>query len=327
MIRSIRLGLFLGFVFAVFGGYWLAGGRAENPQPAEPKASKKSTAQKAKEKEPALAKFMQAKLKASSQILEGLCTEDFDLIQKGAEKLKSMSEAERWRVSNDAIYRQYSRGVSRFRGQYHQSLEGKEKPGLGRVGLDESHAKLHRMPPLGPQRTARRRQQIAGPIGPRGDVMRAMILPRLVSLDEEDRPLELADVRRPEPGAGEVLVRVAACGVCHTELDEIEGRTAPPKLPVILGHEIIGRVERAGPGVTKRKPGERVGVGWIHSSTGAPDENLSPQFQATGRDADGGYAEYLTVPEDYAYPIPEVFSDAEAAPLLCAGAVGYRGSS
>ena len=154
--------------------------------------------------------------------------------------------------------------------------------------------------------------------------MRAMILPRLVLLDEEEAPLELVDVPRPEPGPGELLVRVAACGVCHTELDEIEGRTAPPRLPVILGHEIVGRVEAVGSGVTKRKPGERVGVGWVHSSSGEADENLSPEFQATGRDANGGYAEYLTVPEDYAYPIPEVFSDAAAAPLLCAGAVGYR---
>ncbi len=154
--------------------------------------------------------------------------------------------------------------------------------------------------------------------------MRAMILPRLASLDEEESPLELADVPRPEPGPGELLVRVAACGVCHTELDEIEGRTAPPKLPVILGHEIVGRVEAVGSSVTKRQPRERVGVGWIHFSSGETDENLSPQFRATGRDANGGYAEYLTVPEDYAYPIPEAFSDAAAAPLLCAGAVGYR---
>ena len=154
--------------------------------------------------------------------------------------------------------------------------------------------------------------------------MRAMILPRIVSLDEVHEPLELIDLPRPVPRAGEVLIKVSACGVCHTELDEIEGRTAPPQLPVILGHEVIGRVESLGPGVTKRKLGERVGVGWIHSSTGAIDENLSPRFRATGRDANGGYAEFMTVPEDYAYPIPEVFSDVAAAPLLCAGAVGYR---
>jgi propanol-preferring alcohol dehydrogenase len=93
---------------------------------------------------------------------------------------------------------------------------------------------------------------------------------------------------------------------------------------VVPGHEVIGRVDKCGAGVTALDIGERVGVGWIHSSTGSADENLSPAFRATGRDVDGGYAEYLTVPEAYAYPIPDVFSDADAAPLLCAGGVGYR---
>ena len=128
----------------------------------------------------------------------------------------------------------------------------------------------------------------------------------------------------PVPGVGEVRVRVACCGVCHTELDEIEGRTAPPRLPVVPGHEVIGVVDQLGEGATKLSVGTRVGVGWIHSSSGGMDENVSPAFRATGRDANGGYAEYMTVPEDYAYPIPAVFGDAEAAPLLCAGAVGYR---
>lgn len=154
--------------------------------------------------------------------------------------------------------------------------------------------------------------------------MRAMILPKLVSLDEVENPLELAEVPVPEPAAGEVLIRVAACGVCHTELDEIEGRTAPPQLPVILGHEVVGFVESLGKGASKHRESARVGVGWIHFSSGRKDENLSPEFQATGRDRNGGYAEYLTVPEDYAYPIPEVFANEAAAPLLCAGAVGYR---
>jgi propanol-preferring alcohol dehydrogenase len=121
-----------------------------------------------------------------------------------------------------------------------------------------------------------------------------------------------------------VRIHVSACGVCHTELDEIEGRTAPPHLPVVPGHEVIGRVDRRGPGADRFAEGARVGVGWIHHSSGAMDENLDPGFVATGRDCNGGYAEYLTVPEDYACPIPEVFSDAEAAPLLCAGSVGYR---
>ena len=131
MTRSIRIGLLLGFVFAVFGGYLLTGSKAEGPQPAKPKASKKSTAQKAKEKEPALAKFMQAKLKASSQILEGLCTEDFAIIQKGAEKLKSMSEEERWRVSNDAIYRQYS-------AEFRDSVENIIKASKDKKSLDSA---------------------------------------------------------------------------------------------------------------------------------------------------------------------------------------------
>ncbi len=154
--------------------------------------------------------------------------------------------------------------------------------------------------------------------------MRAMLLRRIVSLDEEDAPLEPADLPVPEPGAGEVLLKVAACGVCHTELDEIEGRMAPPRLPIVPGHEVVGRVERAGPGVAGLQVGDRVGVGWIHSSSGGPDENLSPEFRATGRDVNGGYAEYMTVPARYAFAIPEVFSDEQAAPLLCAGAVGYR---
>jgi propanol-preferring alcohol dehydrogenase len=139
-----------------------------------------------------------------------------------------------------------------------------------------------------------------------------------------DTPLALVNLPVPQPRQREVLVRVLACGVCHTELDEIEGRTAPPKLPVVLGHEVIGRVESLGEGVTKLKKGDRVGVGWIHSSSGKRDENLSPEFRATGRDVNGGYAEYMTVSEDYAYIIPNVFSDEQAAPLLCAGAVGYR---
>jgi propanol-preferring alcohol dehydrogenase len=129
---------------------------------------------------------------------------------------------------------------------------------------------------------------------------------------------------RPEPEQGEILIEVAVCGVCHTELDEIEGRTVPPRFPIIPGHEIIGRVVATGSGCSRYQPGQRVGVGWIHSSTGAEDENLSDDFRATGRDADGGYAEFVVVPERYAYPIPDVFSDVEAAPLLCAGAVGYR---
>ena len=154
--------------------------------------------------------------------------------------------------------------------------------------------------------------------------MRAMVLAATTSLDRNPAPLTLVRMPRPEPGQGEILIEVSVCGVCHTELDEIEGRTVPPRLPVIPGHEIVGRIVENGPGCRRYQPGQRVGVGWIHSSTGAQDENLSDDFRATGRDADGGYAEFVVVPERYAYPIPDEFSDAEAAPLLCAGAVGFR---
>jgi alcohol dehydrogenase, propanol-preferring len=154
--------------------------------------------------------------------------------------------------------------------------------------------------------------------------MRAMVLKRMIALRETDAPLELDDLPVPQPQAGEIRIKVASCGVCHTELDEIEGRTPPSILPIVLGHEIVGRVDALGKGVTRSKVGQRVGVGWIYSSSGETDENLSPAFRATGRDANGGYAEYMTVPENYAYSIPSIFTDAEAAPLLCAGAVGYR---
>ena len=160
--------------------------------------------------------------------------------------------------------------------------------------------------------------------------MKAMVLNELSNLEENTTPLELTDLPDPVPGAKEVLVRVSTCGVCHTELDEIEGRTRPPHLPVVLGHEVVGRVTEAGSGASTFKVGDRVGVAWIYSACGkckfcrSGNENLCPDFKATGRDANGGYAEYMTVPEDFAYHIPDVFSDVEAAPLLCAGAIGYR---
>lgn len=153
--------------------------------------------------------------------------------------------------------------------------------------------------------------------------MRAMLLTEQSEIDER-HPLQLADVPRPAPGPEEILIRVSVCGVCHTELDEIDGRTPPTSYPVVPGHEIVGRVEETGADCRRYAVGQRVGVGWIYSSCGGPAENVDEAFVATGRDANGGYAEYVTVPERYAYAIPEVFSDAEAAPLLCAGAVGYR---
>ena len=157
--------------------------------------------------------------------------------------------------------------------------------------------------------------------------MRAMVLARTGSLADDGAGPPVLELRRlpvPEPGPGEVLVRVQACGVCHTDLDQAEGRIAPPRLPVVPGHQAVGRVAALGGGVTEHRLGDRVGIGWIHASTGEADENLSPAFRATGRDADGGYAEYLAVGERYAHPIPDAYADAEAAPLLCAGAVGYR---
>ena len=160
--------------------------------------------------------------------------------------------------------------------------------------------------------------------------MKAMVLKGISSFRENKAPLNLVDMPEPVPGEGEILVKVSACGVCHTELDEIEGRTPPPVFPIVPGHQVVGRVAGMGGKAAKFRMGGRVGVGWIFFACGrcnvclAGNENLCAHFRATGRDAHGGYAEYLAVPEDFAYPIPDVFSDAEAAPLLCAGAIGYR---
>lgn len=163
--------------------------------------------------------------------------------------------------------------------------------------------------------------------------MKAMLLSQITLLEENPKPLTLVDLPIPEPGPGEVLLRVLACGVCHTELDEIEGRTPPPALPMILGHQVVGLIEGLGPGVRCFQGGERVGVGWIYSACGqcvyckSGRENLCASFKATGRDAHGGYAEYMLAKEDFVYPIPPLFSSAQAAPLLCAGAIGYRALS
>src|SRR5208283_3944317 len=160
--------------------------------------------------------------------------------------------------------------------------------------------------------------------------MKAMVLNSISDFVRDKRPLELIDMPLPVPGEKEVLVKVTRCGVCHTELDEIEGRTSPSYFPIILGHQIVGSVERRGSKSERFNPGDRVGIAWIYSACGKckfcleGNENLCAEFMATGRDANGGYAEYTVVPEDFAYRIPDVFSDSEAAPLLCAGAIGYR---
>jgi propanol-preferring alcohol dehydrogenase len=157
--------------------------------------------------------------------------------------------------------------------------------------------------------------------------MKAMVLKEISAIEKE--PLKMIDLPTPVPGRKEVLVKVSTCGVCHTELDEIEGRIQS-RLPIVLGHEIVGRVERMGPEAKKFNLGDRVGVAWIHSACGKcrfceeGNENLCSEFQGTGCHAHGGYAQYTVVSEDFAYSIPERFSDAEAAPLLCAGAIGYR---
>jgi propanol-preferring alcohol dehydrogenase len=160
--------------------------------------------------------------------------------------------------------------------------------------------------------------------------MKAMVLRNITTLAENSAPLDLVDIPIPVPREREILLKISVCGVCHTELDEIEGRTLPSQFPIIPGHQVVGRVVKRGDGVTRWKAGDRVGIAWIHSACGVCNfcssdmENLCDDFKATGRDAHGGYAEYTTVHEDFAYPIPAVLSDAEAAPLLCAGAIGYR---
>ena len=160
--------------------------------------------------------------------------------------------------------------------------------------------------------------------------MKAMILKRTCSLRENKAPLEFVDFPKPVPGDKDLLVKISVCGVCHTELDEIEGRTLPSFLPMILGHQVVGRVEETGKKVGKFKTGDRVGIAWIHSACrkckhcSEGNDNLCKEFEATGRDAHGGYAEYTTISEDYAFIIPEIFSDLEAAPLLCAGTIGFR---
>jgi len=176
-----------------------------------------------------------------------------------------------------------------------------------------------------------------------------MVLNELGDVKSNPTPLSLQQISKPTPGEGEVLIKVSACGVCHTELDEIEGRTPPPELPVVLGHQVVGIVEEVGKNRSSACPGtahqgrrsrsgttevvttgQRVGVSWIFSACGecahckAGEENLCANFKATGRDADGGYAQYMTVLADFAHPIPDQLTDSEAAPLLCAGAIGYR---
>ncbi len=158
--------------------------------------------------------------------------------------------------------------------------------------------------------------------------MKAMILnaPRPL----EHKPLEPVDLPVPEPKSGEILVRVSMCGLCHTDIHTVEGDLALPVLPVIPGHQIVGRVERTGPGVTEPAPGDRVGAAWLYSTCGecahcvSGSENLCEKARFTGYHEHGGYAQFAVLPASFVYPLPEGFADREAAPLLCAGIIGYR---
>jgi alcohol dehydrogenase, propanol-preferring len=144
------------------------------------------------------------------------------------------------------------------------------------------------------------------------------------------RPLALVEAREPVPGPGEVLVRVRTCAICRTDLHVIEGDLPPRRLPLIPGHQAVGQVERLGPGSTRFRPRDRVGIAWLRGTCGVCGfcrtgrENLCAASTYTGYHADGGYAELTVVPEAYAYPIPPAFGDLDAAPLLCAGIIGYR---
>jgi alcohol dehydrogenase, propanol-preferring len=146
----------------------------------------------------------------------------------------------------------------------------------------------------------------------------------------ERDPLEAVDVPAPVPGPGEVRLEIGACGICHTDLHEVEGDLPLPKLPVIPGHQIVGVVDALGDGARRFALGERVGVPWLHSTCGAclacrrGDENLCDGARFTGYHVDGGYATHALVPQAFAYRLPAGLSDAQAAPLLCAGIIGYR---
>jgi propanol-preferring alcohol dehydrogenase len=146
----------------------------------------------------------------------------------------------------------------------------------------------------------------------------------------ETQPLVLTDYPAPKPGPKEILIRVMVCGLCHTDLHTVEGELALPKLPLIPGHQIVGLVEGKGKEARRFREGDRVGVPWLHSTCGKCEycregnENLCDEARFTGLHADGGYAQYCVVGQDFACPIPKEYPDLQAAPLLCAGIIGYR---
>lgn len=158
--------------------------------------------------------------------------------------------------------------------------------------------------------------------------MKAVFLKEFAPI--EQNPLDLIDLPIPQPAPGDILLRVHVCGVCHTDLHTVEGELPEVKLPIVPGHQVVGRVEKCGKNASRFREGDRVGVAWLYSVCGRCEncrsgtENLCKRARFTGYSANGGYAEYLVIPEEFAYPIPDVFSDEEAAPLLCAGIIGYR---
>ncbi|NLE43246.1 MAG: zinc-dependent alcohol dehydrogenase family protein [Chloroflexi bacterium] len=158
--------------------------------------------------------------------------------------------------------------------------------------------------------------------------MRAMVL--YETGPAEAMPLTLAELPIPEPGPGEIRIRVLACGVCRTDLHTVEGDLPLPRMPLVPGHQIVGVVDACGAGADRFAIGERVGVPWLYRTCGRCEfcerglENLCRDAEFTGLHADGGYAEAMVAPERFAYPIPPVFSDVQAAPLMCAGIIGYR---
>lgn len=160
--------------------------------------------------------------------------------------------------------------------------------------------------------------------------MKAWVIEKISDLKQDIDPLKLLEIPTPTPGPEEVLLQISACGICHTELDEIEGRTPPLSFPMIPGHQAVGKILELHSEDRSYQVGDRVGVGWIYDACGhcaycmSGCENLCSEFRATGRDAHGGYAEFMTIPVSSAFKIPDFISDLEAAPLLCAGAIGYR---
>ena len=158
--------------------------------------------------------------------------------------------------------------------------------------------------------------------------MRALALVAPAPIETE--PLRLEARPAPSPETGEILVRVNACGVCRTDLHLVEGELPPVRPSIVPGHQVVGRVERVGSGARRFQPGDRVGIAWLRHTCGLCEacrgwrENLCESAEFTGYHADGGFADYAVVSESFAYAIPSVFDDAEAAPLLCAGIIGYR---